>query len=109
MQSIEKLKAERLQQLEALTPVEVAKGALLKGTDFLLGGEQEFTALVTKSAARQFPNLSPAQAFSKLFAAQSEEGKLLRQAFAAIKNMPQVMEVTPVYVGGAEARAVSWS
>jgi hypothetical protein len=104
MQNIEKMKRERVAKLEAMSVTDIAKGAIVAGTDFLLGGEPEFTALVTKAAQREWPTLSKDAAFAKMFSAGDERGKLLRQAFNAVKNLPVVLEVAPMYVGGEANR-----
>jgi len=47
--------------------------------------EHEFTPLVIEQAKREHPELSDAQAFAKLFTAQTEDGAALRKACAVIK------------------------
>jgi hypothetical protein len=85
MDSIEKLKASRLQKLQDAGPVEIAK-SILRGDDpnNLDLTEHEFVELVGTAAQKQHPNLSAAGAFAKAFTAQTEEGKLLRQARSKI-------------------------
>jgi len=48
--------------------------------------EHELTELVTAQAKRDNPGLSPAQAFTKMYAEQSEAGTILRRAFQVCKN-----------------------
>jgi hypothetical protein len=64
--------------------------------------ENEFTELVMEHAKREYPSLSPAQAFAKVF----EEDELLRKAHAVTKSMPFQVDLTPLFVGGDAAHDV---
>ena len=81
--------------------VAVAKHIVENGAGSL--NEHEFTALVTSHAQREHPDITPEQAFVKVFTAQTEEGKLLRKAHAVTKDL---MSLEPVFVGGSDARDV---
>jgi hypothetical protein len=59
--------------------------------------EHELVEAITDHAKDAHPGMSPDQAFAKVFAAQTEEGALLRRAVAIAKDM---MTLTPVFVGG---------
>src|SRR5262249_35379701 len=48
--------------------------------------EHQLTDLVTEQAMRDYPALSPAQAFTRAFTAQDEAGVTLRRAFNVVKN-----------------------
>ena len=50
--------------------------------------------------------MRPDAAFSKLYCDSGEDGRAIRKAIAVIK-MPNMMSVTPMFVGGAEARDVN--
>ena len=68
--------------------------------------EEEFVAMLTEEAkAYQKTGESEAQAFSKMFSAQTPEGLMLRKAHAAVKqaNFPSVVTVAPTQVGGKDA------
>jgi hypothetical protein len=65
--------------------------------------EHEFTQLVTEYAKTQHPNLTEAQAFEKVFAANDETGRTLRQAYALTKALPPRMDFEPIVVSGATA------
>lgn len=47
--------------------------------------EHEFTKLVMEHAKREYPSLSPAAAFEKVFTAQTDESALLRKAHAHVR------------------------
>jgi len=81
--------------------VSVAKHIVEHGAGSL--DEHAFTALVTSHAQRAHPGLSPAQAFEKLFTAQTEESKWLRLACAACKAWPAPLSIEPTMEGGADA------
>jgi hypothetical protein len=87
---IAKFKKKRLADLEALGPVAVAKAVVEHGTELMID-EAEFTGLVTKAAQAAYPGLSAAQAFSKMFTAQTPDGALLRRAWGIMKNMATTM------------------
>jgi len=57
---------------------------------------------------RDYPTLSPAQAFTKLFTDQSEAGTVLRKAFAVVKaaGAAPYFDLKPQFVGGEDARDV---
>jgi hypothetical protein len=60
--------------------------------------ELEMVEAATAVAAERHPNMTPAQAFDKIYS-EGEEGRLLRSAIAISKSMP----VTPTMVGGVDA------
>jgi hypothetical protein len=66
-------------------------------------GEHEFTQLLTEHAKREHPDMTPDQAFSKIFGAETEEGQLLRQAHGLTKSWPAPMSISPTMVGGSDA------
>jgi hypothetical protein len=66
--------------------------------------EETFTRLVTEHAQKLYPGVRPDQAFAKAFSDQGADGVALRKAHAVIKD---TMVITPVFVGGAEARDVN--
>src|SRR5262249_29480536 len=80
--------------------IAVAKHVVENGAGSL--NEHEFTALVTEFAKRQFPDMSPAAAFEKLFTAQTSDGMLLRQACALCKYWPAPISIEPMVSGGAD-------
>jgi hypothetical protein len=61
--------------------------------------ESEFVGLVTEHAKRLHPNLTGAQAFAKLYAAEPS----VWQACAVLKAMPFIAADTPLMVGGVDA------
>jgi hypothetical protein len=65
--------------------------------------ENEFTSLISAHAQREYPTLSPAQAFDKVFSANTAEGKLLRQAHLLTKAWPAPLSIEPVMTGGTDA------
>jgi hypothetical protein len=64
--------------------------------------EHELTDALTAHAKAAYPDLSPAQAFAKIFTAATDEGRTLRQAVAIAKAAP--FNVVPVVVSGERAR-----
>jgi hypothetical protein len=67
------------------------------------GGVTEFemTKLVTAAAQRTYPELTPAAAFAKMYGANDDDGKLLRQATGACKGF----QVTPAHKQAATGSA----
>jgi hypothetical protein len=65
-------------------------------------GEHELVAALTKYAAEQHPELTEAQAFAKLY-----ENASVWRAIAIAKTMPFVADLTPLMVGGEDARDLS--
>jgi hypothetical protein len=65
--------------------------------------EHTFTKLLTEHAQRAYPGLSPAAAFEKLFTAQTEDAKLLRQAHLLTKAWPAPVSIEPMVSGGSDA------
>src|SRR6516165_2700669 len=102
MTSVEKLEAARVAKLKSLNPVAVAKVICDDNSSHGID-EHEFTKLVTAHAQREHPDMTPEQAFVKVFTAQTEEGALLRKAHAVTKDL---MSLEPVFVGGEDARDV---
>jgi hypothetical protein len=74
-----------------------------KGTTTI--SEHEIVAAVTKIAAERYLDMSPAQAFAKVYTDQGAEGRSLREAINVAKAMPFVMDDTPLQVGGEDAQA----
>jgi hypothetical protein len=95
---VKEFTAKRLAELDALGPVAVAKAVVKHGADLKVD-EHQFVGLVTKSAQKQHPNLSAASAFSKMFAAPTEDGVLLRKAHKLVKEMATL---TPMVSGGLD-------
>jgi hypothetical protein len=86
-EAIAKFKRERIEKLASMDITDVCKTALADPDEnVLMIDEGEFTALVTKAAQKQFPNLRSDAAFAKLFSEQSERGTLLRKACAVVKG-----------------------
>ena len=56
--------------------------------------EHEFASLVVECAVRDNPNLTEAQAFTKVFTEQSEAGVILRKAFNVVKSDARADSVT---------------
>jgi hypothetical protein len=70
--------------------------------------EHEIVDLIGESAqSSEFPSLSKAQAFSRLYTEQSERGRTLQKAVAIAKSMPFVADAEPLVVGGADTRDLS--
>jgi hypothetical protein len=86
--------------------VELAKSICEKGLPATLANEEDFTRLVTEYACKRFPGVKSDVAFSKLYCDSGEDGRAIRKALNIIK-MPNMMSVTPMFVGGAEARDVN--
>jgi hypothetical protein len=61
--------------------------------------EQEFVELASESAQAEFPTLSKAQAFAKLY-----ENPTIWRACNLLKSMPFVADFTPLVVGGEANR-----
>jgi hypothetical protein len=70
-----------------------------KGTTTV--SEAELVGMITAEARSIAPNLSEAQAFSRLYTDASPRSLRLRQAIAVCKAAP--LEIMPVSVGGADA------
>jgi hypothetical protein len=82
----------------AIAKMVTAEGAAPGSLD-----EHTFTKLVTEHAQRAHPDLTPEQAFSKIFGASTDEGSLLRRAHALTKAWPAPMSIEPTFVGGTDA------
>jgi hypothetical protein len=80
--------------------IEVAKHVIDNGAGSL--DEHEFTKLVTEHARHAYPDMSPEQAFAKIFSADDESGKLLRQAHALTKSWPAPVSLEPLVSGGSD-------
>ena len=65
--------------------------------------EQEFVELASESAQAEFPLLSKAQAFAKLY----ESEVTLREACSVLKAMPFQVDLQPLMVGGEAAQDVN--
>jgi len=81
--------------------IAVAKHVVDNGAGSL--DEHAFAALVTDHAKRANPDMSPEQAFAKVFSEQSADGMLLRQASAVCKAWPAPLSIEPTMEGGADA------
>jgi hypothetical protein len=81
-------------------PVQFAKHIVETGKSPC--SEHELTAALTKAASEQHPELSPAQAFAKLY-----ENASVWQAIAIAKSMPFQVSLEPLVVGGADTRDLS--
>jgi hypothetical protein len=67
--------------------------------------EFDLVDAVSKIAAERFPDMSPAQAFSKIYTASTEEARVLNSAIAVAKAMPFFVATDlPLQVGGAAAQ-----
>jgi hypothetical protein len=97
MNTTEKLNAfaKRAGGVIELAETIVAKG----GLPSTLADEAEFTRLMTEHAQKLYPNMRPDAAFAKVYT----EERVLREAHAIVKAVPNEMVITPVYVGGADA------
>jgi hypothetical protein len=65
--------------------------------------EHELVEAATKVAAERHPELSPSQAFAKIYTAATDEARVLQKAISIAKAMPFVADSTPVMVGGVDA------
>jgi len=106
---IEAFKKKRLADLGAMSVVEVAKMALARPDENVLQiDEAEFTQLITAAAHKQHPDLTKEAAFTKVFAAQTADGALVRKAHAVVKAMPFTPPLpTQTHSPGAFQDAVS--
>jgi len=70
--------------------------------------EHELTNLVIEAAKRDNPDLTDAQAFTKVFTDQSDAGVVLRKAFSVVKaaGAAPYFDLKPQFVGGEDARDV---
>jgi hypothetical protein len=66
--------------------------------------EHELVEAATAVAAERHPELSKAQAFSKVYAAATDEARCLRDAVGIAKRMPFVADFTPRVVSGEANR-----
>jgi len=82
--------------------IAVAKHVVDNGAGSL--GEHEFTQLLTEHAKREHPDMTPEQAFEKVFSADDESGKLLRQAHALTKAWPAPLSISPVQTPAGPSR-----
>ena len=106
----EELEAERAEKLRAVIK---AHGLTAVCKQILAGGsygidEHELTALTVEAAKRDNPDLTDAQAFTKVFTDQSEAGVVLRKAFSVVKaaGAAPYFDLKPLVVGGEDARDV---
>jgi len=97
-------KAEKEEPMDTLTAIMKSGGIagtcaaiVAKGTTTI--SEHELVEAATKVAADRHPELSPAQAFAKVFTASTEEARVLQKAIAIAKAMPFVADLTPLVVG----------
>jgi hypothetical protein len=65
--------------------------------------EHEIVDAVSKIAVERYPELSEAQAFSKVYTASTDEARVLNSAIAVAKAMPFIAADTPLMVGGVDA------
>jgi hypothetical protein len=103
-------KGQLMTKLEALRAIAKRNGivnvakAVLENDDLAKGiSEHEFVAMLTEAAiAFQREHESETQSFARMFAAQTPEGLLLRQAHNAVKianRLPMVVTEQPVSKG----------
>jgi hypothetical protein len=102
----EELKAERAEQLRAIVKAHgitaLAKGVVAGLTSI---DEHELTALATEDAQRAYPELSPAQAFEKVYLSDPT----LREAISIAKaaEAARYFDLQPVVVSGDAALDVN--
>src|SRR5262249_50826465 len=67
--------------------------------------EHQLTNLVIEAAKLVNPDLTDAQAFTKMFTAQDEAGVVLRKAFSVVKaaGAAPYFDLKPQFVGGEDA------
>ena len=67
--------------------------------------EHELTSLVIEAAKHDHPDLTAAQAFTKVFTDQSEAGVVLRKSFSVVKaaGAAPYFDLKPQVVGGEDA------
>jgi hypothetical protein len=69
--------------------------------------EAELVSAASAVAAERWPELSPAQAFSRVYSAGTDEARVLQHALSVAKAAEfSVFDVTPLVVGGAAAQDV---
>jgi hypothetical protein len=68
-----------------------------KGTTTI--SEHELVAAATAVASERHPDMSPSQAFSKVFTASTDEARVLREAI----NVAKLSPLAPTFVGGPDA------
>jgi hypothetical protein len=93
--------------VKAHSIIAVAKAIVDDGKTYSIT-EHEFTEMLTEQAKREYPELSPAQAFEKLFTAPTAVGEMLRQAHSITKTAGAApyFDLKPMFVGGEDARDV---
>jgi hypothetical protein len=104
MESIEKLKADRTENLLAIGKAggAVAMAKIINADNDAHGlSEAEYTAILTQHAQKLFPDKTPDSAFAKLFADNGPDGVLLRKAHNVVKL--SAFDVQPTMVGGVGA------
>jgi hypothetical protein len=77
---------EKLSDLVKRVGITAIAAEIIKSDSAYSITEHELTTLVTERARRDYPTLSPAQAFTRVFTEQSDAGVVLRKAFAVVKN-----------------------
>lgn len=92
--------AERLARLD---PVSVAKCIVDENKSFSITEEQLFGEIQKYASANRLPGESAAQAFSRVFSADNDEGLAFRKAVAVCKGAT----LEPLMVGGAAAQDVN--
>ena len=99
---------EKLSDLVKRVGITAVAAEIIKSDSAYSITEHELTDLVTEQAKRDYPTLSPAQAFTKLFTEQSDAGTVLRKAFAVVKaaGAAPYFDLRPQFVGGEDARDV---
>ena len=96
---------EKLSDLVKRVGITAIAAEIIKSDSAYSISEHELTTLVTEQARRDYPTLSPAQAFTKMFTEQSEAGTILRKAFAVVKaaGAAPYFDLKPLVVDGADA------
>jgi hypothetical protein len=105
MESIEKLKAERTQNLLAIGKAggAVAMAKIINADNDAHGlSEEEYTRILTEHAQKLYPAKTPDSAFATVFSDTGADGVLLRKAHAVVvKAAP--FDIKPTMVGGPDA------
>jgi len=95
----EQMEAARIEKFKSLNPVAVCKVIVEDNSNHGIT-EHELVDLIGNHDRRDGESL--AQCFSRHFQAQDENGLALRKAVEIVKNMPFVVDLTPLQVGGED-------
>ena len=105
MESIEKLKAERTQNLLAIGKAggAVAMAKIINADNDAHGlSEEEYTRILTEHAQKLYPAKTPDSAFATVFSDTGADGVMLRKAHAVVRL--SAFGVQPTMVGGLDAQ-----